>query len=110
MGQKFEIGPEHIPSKEEVLEIIGKLMEGEEIFLVREKYDEQGLYLFEVKTIDLESDESVHFEYRRKGKNPEGSTAETVINIEFYEGEQCVGGHNVADYDSVTGLWRMIDQ
>ncbi|HTK33177.1 MAG TPA: hypothetical protein VL335_01370, partial [Candidatus Paceibacterota bacterium] len=77
---QFERGPqERIPSREEVLEIISKLIEGDEIEHVREKYDDSGLYLFEVKIDDPETGESVHYEYRRKGTYPEGATAETVI-------------------------------
>jgi len=104
MGQ-FEIVPERIPSKEEVLEVLTALAKGEKFEPVREKFDEGGLYLLEVKIADNFTGESIHFEYLRKGKYSEGATDSTVIYIEFYSGDQCIGGHNVADLDPKTGNW-----
>ena len=103
--EQFESMPERIPSKAEVLEVLTVLAEGKKFEPVREKFNENGLYLLEVKIVDAFTGESIHFEYRRKGKYPEGATGSTVINIEFYSGDQCIGGHNVADLDPKTGMW-----
>ena len=103
--EQVESAPERIPSKEEVLEVLTVLAKGEKFVPVREKFDDKGLYLLEVIIKDKITVESTHYEYRRKGSYPEGSTDGTVINVEFYEGSWSVGGHNAADLDAKTGMW-----
>ncbi len=105
--EQFESGQERIPTKYEVMEIISRLTGDERIIPIREKSDDLGLYLLEIKIEDSETKENIHFEYRRKGTYPEGSTASTVINVEYYDGTMCIGGSNVADFDSATGEWKM---
>ena len=106
MENYIEKGPERIPTKEEILDIINELTEGKEFLTLREKSDESGLYLLEVQIDEDIPDDTTRYEYRRKGIFPEGKTSETVINIERYEGDMCVAGHNIADYDPTTGEWK----
>jgi len=106
--EQFEDHSERIPSKEEVLDVLDVLAKGEKFDHVRERFDDKGLYLLEIKIDDPKTGESIHFEYRRKGKYPEGATASTVVNIEFYSDGQYVNGHNVADLDPKTGMWLYI--
>ncbi|MEK7609976.1 MAG: hypothetical protein AAB470_02560 [Patescibacteria group bacterium] len=104
-GIKTEKGPERIPTKEEVLEVIARYIEN--ATFVRELSDEQGLYLLEVKVQGEKTGETIQYEYIRKGKFPNhNESVSTVIHIVYYENEIPVGGHDVANFDSETGEWK----
>lgn len=104
MKSHFESGPEHIPTSEEVMGIIARF--AEKATLVRELSDEQGLYLLEAKIEDDTPGEVTQYEYMRKGQFPNNnSSAETVIHIVYYQDGVPCGGHDVASFNSETGMW-----
>jgi hypothetical protein len=107
MESPIEKGPERILSKAEVFEAISRFAENAK--LVRELYDEQGLYLLEVKIEGGAPGETAQYEYIRKGAYPDGNQSSgTVIHVVYYENEVPVGGYNVADFNYDTGSWDMI--
>ena len=108
MGQ-FESGPEKIPSKESVMEVLKVLANGRELMILREINDRSELQLLEVEASGGEMDETIHFEYRKKAKYPNGSPINPIIHIEIYENDVCSNGYNVAEFDPNTGEWHMIE-
>lgn len=106
MENSPEKGPERIPTKAEIMEVISHFAEN--TTPVRELSDEQGLYLLEMKIEGENPGETTQYEYRRKGAFPDGNrSSATVIHIVYYEGEMPVpGGHDVANFDSETGEWK----
>jgi len=105
MENQFERGPEKIPTKAEVMEVIGRYAEN--ATLVRELSDEKGLYLFEARVEGEKSGEAVQYEYMRKGTFPNGnaSLSPGIYRVD-YEGGDAVGGTNVAAFDEQTGQWK----
>lgn len=104
MNNSFEKGPERIPTKDEVLEMIARIAEN--AVPVRELSDEQGLYLLETKIEGDTPGETTQYEYRRKGQFPNGNQSlETVIHVVFYQDEVPCGGHDLVNYNSETGEW-----
>lgn len=107
MENSPEKGPERIPTKEEVLDIINHHVEG--AVLVRELHDEQGLYLLEMKVTDKEEGEFSEYLYMRKGNHPnQNETMTTNISVIFYEHGIPVGGNNIAEFIPESGLWENI--
>lgn len=105
MKNPFEKGPERIPTKTEIMEVISHFTENS--VLVRELSDEQGPYVLEVKIEGEKPGETIQYEYMRQGRFPDGNRSlGTVIHVVYYEGEIPVGGHDVANYDSETGQWK----
>lgn len=106
----IERGPEGIPTKEEVLSVIGAHVENaERISVIQELFDEQGLYFLEVR-VEVENDhDETRYEYTRKGVYLDGNaSAETVIHVVFYRDGEAVGGHNIAEYSGEAGRWETI--
>ncbi len=56
----------------------------------------------DVKTKD-EAGDDVQYIYTRAGSYPEGSAAETKIDVVFYDGDMPVGGHSVKKFKD--GVW-----
>ena len=107
-SNSFEKGPERIPTKGEVLDIISRFVESPVI--VRESSDAHGLCLLETRSPGERPGESVECLYMRKGAYPDGNqTAETSIHVVYLEGEMPVGGHNVADLDPAIGEWKLCE-
>lgn len=101
MENQFEKGPERIPSKEEVFELIIKQLE--KPVIKKERYDEKGLYYFEV----MDEAESVEYTYIRKGNHLHLNEAKsTVINVAFYENGIPTSGWNLFEFDEKTGEWK----
>ncbi len=101
-----ERGPERILSKEEVLNAIRRYAENVE--LVRELSDQQGLYLLEVKVVSEheKEGETTQLEYVRKGRFPNTITSsDTSIHKVYYKGDMPVGGDKVAAFNNETGEW-----
>ena len=108
MENSFEKGPEKIPTKAEVMEVISRFAEN--TILTRELSDEQGLYLLEVKIEGENPSEITQYEYVRKGRFPDGNQSSgTVIHVVYYQNEVPIGGHDVANYDSETGEWKEVE-
>ncbi|MDP3986575.1 MAG: hypothetical protein Q8P77_04080 [Candidatus Veblenbacteria bacterium] len=107
MENGIEKGPERILTKEEVLEVISRFVENP--VLVRELFDEQGLYLLEVKGASEEQGEIIQYEYMRKGRFPNHNEAsESAIYRVYYQGEMAVGGDKIVVYKSETGEWEEV--
>lgn len=104
MENQFEKGPERIPTKDEVMEVISRFAEN--TVPVRELSDEQGLYLLEVKIEGQNPGETTQYEYMRKGQFADGNQSlGTVIHVVFYEDGVPCGGNDVANYNPETGEW-----
>ena len=107
MENQIEKGPERIPTKAEVMEVIARFAENP--ILVRELTDEQGLYLLEASIEGKSPGESLQYEYMRKGRFPnQNEASETAIYSVRYEGGTPAGGDKVAVYSSETGVWEEI--
>jgi len=107
MENSIEKGPERIPIKEEVMEVISRFEKA--TTFVRELSDEQGLYLLEVQAEGKEPGEVTQYRYQRKGTFPNhNESLETVIQVVYYQDEIPVGGTNIAEYKSETGQWEEV--
>lgn len=105
MTNPIEKGPERIPTKGEVLEIIRHHAEKAE--LVRELSDEQGLYLLEAKVAGKERGETIQYEYMRKGRFPNhNESSKTAIHVMYYQGEIPTSGDIIAVRNPETGEWE----
>ena len=105
MNNSFETGPELIPTREEVLEIMRRY--DEKAVLVRELSDSLGIYLLEAKAGGKKSGEFNEYLYLRKGEFPnQNATAATHINVVYYEDGVPVGGSNISNYNEQTGQWE----
>lgn len=108
MENYFEKGPEKIPTKSEVLEIIGRNIELKENFeILREFSDEQGLTLLDLRVEGKEAGETLEFLYTRAGILPNGvPTHETSIEVSYYQDGNIVGGDRVAVYNEAAKEWE----
>jgi len=108
MENKFERGPEKIPTKEEVMEIITKGIESVERFVtLREISDDQGLTLLDLRIEGKKPGETLEYLYTRAGILPNGvPTSETSIEVSYYQDGEIRGGDRVAIYNSATGQWE----
>ncbi len=108
---KIEASPEHIPTPEEVRALFEKFIEGKEYTERRKLEDENGLYLLEVELPADADGGHTEYSYIRKGDyksqgKPGGSSAETVMNVTFFDSDGIpTGGNSVATL--VNGEWRM---
>lgn len=108
MSERFsevEDGTEKIHSREEVLEILGGVIEGE-FEVVRTLEDENGPYLIEAETKD-EAGDTVLYTYNRAGNFGNHFSSETVIDVVFFDGDSPVGGHPVVKY--LNGEWKKVE-
>jgi len=103
-----EQGPERIPTREEVLSVISAHVENaERVSVIRELFDEQGLYFLEARLGAESEHDETRYEYMRKGVYPDGNaSSETVVHVVFYRDGEAVGGHNIAEYRDETGQWE----
>ena len=105
MENKFERGFERIPTKEEILEIIGR--HSENYIVERELSDEQGIYLLEVSVQDPKTGNRTEYCYVRKGRyagNCEAS--ETEIHAIFYDGDTPKSGVKISTFITESGQWK----
>lgn len=96
----LEQAPEHIPSAEEVRGLFAKLLDGKAYTETKRLEDERGLYRFDVTV----KSGSAEYSYMRKGAYPgAGWSADTVINVIFYEEGMPISGSSVAKCEN--GHW-----
>jgi len=108
MENYIEHGNEHIPTKEEILNVIGR--HAESYIVGRELSDEKGLYLFEVKIEGGKAGETTEYQYMRKGTFPNhNESLETTIHVIYFENGIPAGGHDIANYNSETGEWKDVE-
>ncbi len=96
----FESKKEAIPSEEEILSILENLTEGKEFVELRKKEDKEGIYLWEIKLKETDSEGgTTEYTYGRAGHYPENKSSETAVHIAFFDKDGFpVGGHSVAKY------------
>ncbi len=104
MNDSIEKVPEHIPSRTEVLEQIGRLVAKFDV--IRELSDASGLYLLEVDTKGENKGEVTMFRYSRKGNYGGNICPLNEIQVVYFENDEPVGGRNVAFYDEASGQWQ----
>jgi len=102
----FEIGPEHIPTLEEVRLMLQELIGDKEYREARKLEDGKGLYLLEVVILGEKGGEAIELRYMRKGEYPEGQTLTTGIHIVYYENNIPISGTSVADY--INWKWKIL--
>ncbi|MEI6304632.1 MAG: hypothetical protein WCP09_01275 [Candidatus Taylorbacteria bacterium] len=103
-NEKIENSQDRIPAKEEVLKIVGRFAEN--FTILSELSDEWGIYSLEAKASGLENNESVIYDYSRKGRYADGhQSGATVIYAVSYNGDIPTGGETVAEIDEKTGEW-----
>ena len=108
MENNIEKGPERIPSKEEVLEIIARY--AEKGVFVRELADEKGIYLLEVRVDGEKEGDTTEYQYMRKGTFPNNNASlVTVIHRLDCEDGIPFSGVNIEELDEATGEWRKVE-
>ena len=107
---QIEKGPEHIPTKYEVSEIIARRAETSENFTtLREFHDEKGLTLLDLRIEGKNPGEISEYLYTRKGMLPNNvETFQTSIEVSYYENGEIVGGDRVAIFNYETGEWEEV--
>lgn len=102
-----ETEPKRILTKEEVLEAIGKHVEGYTI--ERELSDVDGIYLLEVRGVKRD-DGFEEYAYKRKTKMAQiQATSVTTIQVLRYAADGIpYGGDTLANYDERTGKWEPV--
>lgn len=96
---------EVIPTKDQVLAVFKRLLNGMEFAEARTRADENGLYLWDVKI--KKEDGEAEYSYMRKGRYPEGEASKTAIHVAFYDVDGMpTGGEEVARWEN--GVWRIL--
>jgi|SRR3989344_1040662 len=90
---------EGVLTKTEILEILGRYA-GSHTF-EREKSDEHGICLYEIRYTNSETGEIAEYSYIRKGRL-------ISIQVAYYDGksEIPISGDMVAELDTKTGSWK----
>ncbi len=102
---KIENTPDSVPTIKEVITVIKSLLEGKNFELVRQREDEQGLYLLEIK-VSRENGYD-EYSYMRKGRYVEGQSSGTSIYVTFFNKSGTPeSGQLVAKYEN--NKWEMI--
>jgi hypothetical protein len=109
MQNPFEKGQEHVPTKNEVMNIINEqlIKSPEKFTTLREINDENGLRLLDLRIEGENPGETSEFLYTRKGMLPNNvETSETSIEVSYYQDGEIIGGDRIAIYNSETGEWK----
>ena len=107
MENQIEKGPERIPTKKEVMEIIARYVESpEKLVTLREISDMNGLTLLDLRIEGKEQGETIEYLYTKAGTLPNGvMTRETSIEVSYYQDGKVVSGERVAIYNPAIGQW-----
>lgn len=96
---------ETIPEKQDILEIVNNLVEGG--IVVREKSDDTGLYLLEIRVNGVDEGKYTEYVYVREGDHePKITSIVSCLYSVEYEGDVPVGGSTIANV--VNGAWEMV--
>ena len=108
--ESIEKSPEQIPTKEMILEIIGKYVENAQV--TREISDDKGLFMIEAKADGENPGDVNEYEYMRKGRiqGHDGGTLVSSIEVVYYTDGMPVSGETIASYDHETGEWKFFKQ
>lgn len=108
MKNEIERGPERIPTKEEVMGIIIRHVESSGgLTIIRELNYTDGLHLLDIRTEGTKPGETIEYLYTKKGLLPTGvPTAETSIEVSYYQDGEIYFGARVAVYNAQTGEWN----
>jgi hypothetical protein len=105
MKNPIEDGPERIPTKESVMEVISRFTKN--AVLVQELFNEQDLSLLEMEVKGKEDGETVRYEYARPVKSSDNR--EIAIYRTIYRGEVPMGGDKISVFYSETGEWEDVE-
>jgi len=107
MSNPHEAGLERIPDKREVLDTIARFAENvEDANIVTERYDDAGLAVFEVEIPGGQPDETIQYEYMRKGRvEGVGGALSAKIYKMYYSDGMPIGGEEIARINPETGGW-----
>jgi len=100
-----ETTKESIPTPEEVRLVLRELIGGE-YTKVREREDEEGLYLLEVTVPGELKGEVTEYLYLRKGQYPEGESEANEIHVVFYKDDMPISGTSAARH--LNGRWVIL--
>lgn len=108
MPNKNEMGPERIPTREEVMDIISRTIEGaENAEVLREISDADGLSLLDLRVLGEGEGETIEVLYTRKGILPNGvPTTITSIDVSYYLNGRIHDGDTIARLNDATGEWE----
>ncbi|MFA5126455.1 MAG: hypothetical protein WC465_00440 [Patescibacteria group bacterium] len=101
----FEESSEQIPTPEEILEILERVINREFIEVGRYE-DERGIYRLDVQTPGDEEGEMVEYIYTRMGRYPQSQSTNTEISIAYYKDGIPFFGTIVARY--IGGSWKIL--
>jgi len=101
--------PEHIPSVEEVMAVFERITNGKPYTELKRKEDEKGLYVLEMKLVELdEKGRSTEYWYKRDGSIEQGTNNRVpVIDEVFFDAEgepEMHGSSSVAKFKK--GAWE----
>ena len=94
-------------TKEQVLEAIGQHVEG--YVIERELSDAEGVHLLEARVAGEKPGEVTEYRYQRKGEFGRNQSAQTTIQVAYYENDIPVGGKTVANYNEAIGTWEKVE-
>ena len=100
----MERNRERILTKSEVMEIISRLVENPTIS--RELSDTQGLYLLEAEINDPEKDQTIEYQYMRKGIHGKNQARETGICMTSYIKGIPEHSEMILVYNSKNNEWK----
>ncbi len=108
MKNQFEYGPEHTPTREEIMAIITRFVESpEKLAIIRELSDQEGVTLLDMRIEGEKPGETTEYLYQRKGIMPNGvMTSWTSIEVSYYEDGQIVNGKRIAVYNYENSEWN----
>ncbi|MFA5791437.1 MAG: hypothetical protein WC884_00145 [Candidatus Paceibacterota bacterium] len=99
-----EKSPDHILSREEVIEVLSRY--AERGVITRELSNEDGIYLLEMTTEGPQVGETTEFTYRRMGTYPNKiQSPETLIEAAYYQDGFPISADTLATYNPQTGTW-----
>ena len=103
-----ETSAEYVPTKEKILEQLTQCCEGATTDIAQELRDEKGIYRLEVWGPTHDDGTRTMYGYLRTSGPFDIQTSPTtrIYAIEF-DGEDIVGGRDVAEYDPQTQEWKV---
>lgn len=104
MSEKLEDGNESVPNEREVALKFDKILEGREFTELEKTFDEEGLLIWTVKTVDDYGDR-LDIDYKRAYKSSMEFIEISAIHQTLYtsDGIPCGAG---TEYKYINGTWK----